>query len=166
MKLLFRYISFFAALFYLISCSNNEYSASRSKRDRKVNITKETQSDSLGNPEYFHSLPQNFGLAGDFYTFDSSKLSENRYIFLSNLADSAAIKMNGEIVYLHIDTLGSNKLSDDLEQNVWKGNGYIVVVTLKVLREEKDEEVYCVGTLEIIRGNKMKKFKIHGVTIA
>lgn len=165
MKLLFRYILFFAAFGFLLSCSNSEYNTNKLKGDTINNIAKETQFDSLGTPEYFSSLPENFGLAGDYYTFDTSKLSKNKYIFLSNLADSAAIKMNGEIVYLNIDTLHNKKLSDNLEQNVWKGNGYIVVLTLKVIREGQDEEVYCVGSLEIIKGSKKKKFKIYGVTI-
>ena len=60
--------------------------------------------DSIFKLDYFKTMPKKFGLQGDYYTYDTTKITNDKYIFISDLTDIAVIKINGKDIYLKPDT--------------------------------------------------------------
>jgi len=115
--------------------------------------------------DFIYPFPFGYG-GGDFFTYDTTAIIPNkfpnRFIFISNLMDSAVIRIKGKDVYLIKDTINSiARRQDDTWQEVWKGKGYTIILKMKVLKDE-DESIYSKGILEIITTKFRKKFKVHG----
>jgi hypothetical protein len=162
---MFRNVVLIFLLTILISCSDRN---DRNKPETLIEAngsmkSKETQIDTTIHLDYFYSFPPNYGLQGDYYTYDTTLLSAKKYIFLSDLTDSAIIKIRGTDI--HLSNKGSKKLSENRVQDVWEGEGYTVTLTLKVVKED-DEKLYCTGTLEVWNKNSKSVFKVQGYSIA
>src|SRR5215831_13049720 len=51
--------------------------------------------------DFFDSIPETISTKmGGFYTYDTTKLSKNKYIFLTDLTSYAVIRVNGRDVYV------------------------------------------------------------------
>ena len=52
--------------------------------------------------EFFNPMPPKYGLSGDFYTYDTTEISPDKYIFISDFTESAVIKIKvgdgGEVI--------------------------------------------------------------------
>ena len=57
---------------------------------------------------------------GDYYTYDTTKAIEGRYIFLSNMSEFAIIKVNGETIFLTRDTTQQEELDEHRLREVYR----------------------------------------------
>ena len=156
------FISIILFSLFMTACTNykDKTQDNHINESSKRNICK---IDSTFKLDYFKTMPKKFGFQGDYYTYDTTKISNDKYIFISDLTDIAVMKINGKDIYLKSDTLNDKPRINDLFQESWKGNGYEVLLKSKVVND-KDEEIDCVGTLEVKTEKYKRIFKIHGST--
>jgi hypothetical protein len=168
-----KYVNFSILIccLFIISCSYN------TKNDKMASI-----SDSLSRTssklktenlhdiklEYFVGLPTVFSNGGgNMLTFDSVKLDDKKYIFLSNLSGMAVVKLNGREIYLKPDSTQFTSIKEDYYQEVWIGSGIQIILKLKIVKdfeEDEGEGSYLEGVLELITKNSIRKILIHGYT--
>lgn len=143
----------------LISCSFNR----RNKKETTVCDSRTVPNVRL---EFFNEFPDVFkNNGGDMYTYDSVKLDDKKYIFLSNLSGMAAVKIDGCEIYLKPDSSQFTVRKNDFCQEVWVGKDVQIVLKLKKVRnfeEDEGEGFYLEGVLELKAKNKIRKIKIHG----
>ncbi len=152
------------ALAMIISCnySNNKKDNSTSINSIDSNLGKVKTWDSL-NLTQFSSIPDTIDGCGDYYLFDTSDLHSNDYIFLSRMREVAIIILDGDTVYLKIDTSSSME-TDDTISDVYIGKDSLKVL-LKVKKfKEFEEGAFYKGELIIQYKSKKRIFKIHGQT--
>ena len=133
------------------------------KNDSLINDIKTSQiiSDDL-RLDYIYPIPEVVLYGGGSFTYGSIEESHQNYIFLSNLSeDTAIISLKSNHYYLTWDSIRSVPRLNDSIIDAWKGDGFFVVLKLKVI-DETGDEINCVGELEISSNNKSKKFKVHG----
>lgn len=94
------------------------------------------------------------------FTYDSIKLSNNKFIFLTN-ADYAVVNNNGRHIY--VAKVHDNSLSNSSEtiKEVFKGNGYTITLTRKLIDHENGIS-YETGLLEIMNSRHKVIYKVHG----
>lgn len=158
------YLKILLGVIILTACSNtseNKDNLDGNKSSAQIRNKIENRSIKL---DFFQEIPNKFGLQGDYYTYDTTKITNQTYIFISDLTDIAVIRINGKDIYLHTDSLNDTPRKNNTFQESWKGNGYQVLLKLQIVKD-LDEEVYCKGILEIISKDMKQKFKIHGHTI-
>jgi hypothetical protein len=137
--------------------------AARGNIPERVKNSKEfiSLSDTTLRLEYFKKIPDTIDGCGDFYTYDTTKLAKNKYIFVSNLTDFAIIKIKGARIVLKLDSLESKAPSDDHFTSVYKGKGYKAILKVNRVKAYDEGGLYK-GTLEIISGGSKTIFKVHG----
>ena len=158
--------------FVLASCGQND--ATRKKDNA------ETQKDSIkpqltGEPikidstsfnlEFFKSTPDTIEGCGDYYTYDTTKAVEGRYILLSNMSEFAIIKVNGETIFLIRDRTQPEELDEHKLREVYRSKE--LELTLSVTQTKMyDEGAFYEGILEVIHHKlKIKKIiRVHGQT--
>jgi hypothetical protein len=153
-----KYIFLFFSIFLVFACS---YISTNKEKTviESIDSKKECKLD------FFDLMPPKYGLSGDFYTYDTVDISPNKYIFISDLTESAIIKINEVEIHLKIDQVNSKPRENDYFEEVWKGNGIIVILKLRIVKED-DEELYCRGKLEISTKKTIIEFNIHGSSVA
>jgi hypothetical protein len=151
----------------LTSCSNGDTSsdnlqkADTIKADTTKPVVAVSNVDTTFKLDFFKPLPDTIDGCGEYFTYDTSKMANDKYIFLSNLTDFAIIKIKGKDLYLNKDTTESKENNDKSYIAVYKGQGYKAVLTIKQTKTY-DEGGFYSGTLQII-GDKIKAtFKVHG----
>lgn len=168
-KTVTRLTSFLLASFILTSCTNSDTKTDNSQKSdtSKTYTTKSTLTasnvDTTFKLDFFKSLPDTIDGCGEYITYDTSKVANDRYIFLSNLSDFAIIKIKGKDIYLNKDTTESKEINDKSYKAVYKGQGYKAILTVKQTRTY-DEGGFYSGTLEIIGDKVRATFKVHGET--
>ena len=111
--------------------------------------------------DFFNEIPDTISGCGEYFTYNTSKVDKGSYIFLSNLTEFAIIKINGQDIYLKIDTIESKVINDKSYIAVYKGQDFKAVLTIKKIKTYDEGGTYS-GTLQII-GNKINTtFKVHG----
>ena len=121
------FISIILFSLFMTACTNykDKTQDNHINESSKRNICK---IDSTFKLDYFKTMPKKFGFQGDYYTYDTTKISNDKYIFISDLTDIAVMKINGKDIYLKSDTLNDKPRINDLFQESWKGNGYEVLL--------------------------------------
>jgi hypothetical protein len=110
---------------------------------------------------FFDTIPETISSMGEFYSYDTTKIANNKYIFLTNLTDYAIIRVNGKDVYLLKDHDKCLALSENTFKDVFSGNGFTVIFTHKGI-DHNNGTSYETGTLEIKNSKYQAIFKIHG----
>lgn len=170
-------LSIIIFILHLIACNTNKDSKQVPLQEKDIALYKR---DSLPNtiafrPNYslikidtsnielafFDIIPETISNPGGFYTYDTTKLAENKFIFLTNLADYAIIRNNGKDIYLKKENDKSIKTSEDIFKDVFSGNGYKIVLTHKLV-EHNNGVSSETGTLEIKNSKCQAVIKIHG----
>jgi hypothetical protein len=119
------------------------------------------RNDTTSNLDYFTSFPDIIDGCSSYFTYDSIKIESKKYIFLSDFADLALIKIAGKELYLYRDSLESKELSERRTIEVFKGGGFKAILNTKIVKTI-DELNYYTGTLEVV-GDKFKvRYKVHG----
>jgi hypothetical protein len=124
-------------------------------------ITAVRKGDTTFKLDFFREIPDTIDGCGEYFTYDTSRISKNRYIFLSNLTEFAIIKINNRNIYLKRDSLESKEINDKSYIAVYKGHDYKVVLKIKQTKTYDEGGSYS-GTLQIIGKNINTTFKVHG----
>ncbi|MBO9635076.1 MAG: hypothetical protein J7578_18345 [Chitinophagaceae bacterium] len=104
--------------FILTSCSNSDTPTGNSQKvdTNKADTVKPVVAiynvDTTFKLDFFKALPDTIDGCGEYLTYDTSKVANDKYIFLSNLTDFAIIKIKGKDVYLNKDTTESKEIND------------------------------------------------------
>jgi|SRR6185312_1042779 len=76
---------------------------------------------------FFDKVPETIFFKGEFYTYDTTKLADNKYIFLTNMGSYAIIKNNGRDIYLEKKYDKCLALSHNTYKDVYSGNDYKII---------------------------------------
>lgn len=76
------------------------------------------------------------------------------------MQELAMIRVKGKTISLH--QVSSSQPAKHAYRNVYKGEGYTVIVIVKEIKETGDEGAYLKGTVEIKVGSFDFTLKIHG----
>lgn len=121
----------------------------------EIEIDSSTTLDFL-NPNFYFG----FG-GGGVFTFDTTELVNNKFIFISSLnEDSALIKIDNKELFLIPDTYNSTPRKENACVDAWKGHGLSVI--LKLTFNDKGHEINAKGIMEIKNEKHTKKFKVYG----
>ena len=111
--------------------------------------------------DFIKSIPGSVDGCGIFFTYDTCKLKDEKYIFLSDMGDMAMIRIKGKDIVLKKNKRESKQINAINSVEVFYAVGYKVVLRKK---EEKvvDEFYEYSGTLQIT-GKKIKTtIKVRG----
>jgi hypothetical protein len=169
-KSLLKCLLFSILFLFSFSCQNNEnhsngLSKPNSSDSSKTDSTPvKIKNDVIAFPlEIFESVPDTIDGCGDYYTYDSIKLDDQRYLFLSNLVDFALIKVNGKLIYLKKLEAESKEDGEDHFVSVFEGNGYRIKLNARKV-ESYDEGGLYKGQLEITAPDFKAVIPVHGET--
>jgi hypothetical protein len=110
--------------------------------------------------DFFKSIPKVIDGCSGIYTYDTTRLKKERYIFISNVQDLGLIKVNGKTISLKM--VSNKQLSKVSWKYVFKGSGYIITLTTQQVKQTGEEVSLESGTLEVINGANKLTTKIHG----
>jgi hypothetical protein len=110
---------------------------------------------------FFDKIPETISFRGEFYTYDTTKLANDKYIFLTNMTTYAIIKDNGKDIYLEKENDKSLALPQNTYEDIYSGNGYKITFIHKVIKDGygKSNEI---GKLIIENSRHQLIVKIHG----
>src|SRR5258708_2067414 len=133
-----RLNSVLLAIFFLTSCKSNDQRTSDNSKNNDTLVSNTTKQgitsitvDTTFKLDFFKSVPDTIDGCGEYFTYDTSKVAKNKYIFLSNLTDFAIIKINGKNIYLNRDTTESKEINTKSYVAVYSGQGYKAILTVK-----------------------------------
>jgi hypothetical protein len=123
--------------------------------------------------DWFDTIPSGPSGCSGLYTYDSVSLKREKYIIVTDLAQVAFIKINGNQVRLKL--VGDYLLTDygaltkKTYKTVFRGETYKVILDTKKAKGadktwEESETWRDQGTVEIVKGKKRIKLKVHGVS--
>jgi hypothetical protein len=162
-----RQTSILISFLIFSGCANNDSIGkfSQKKDTLKTIIPKQIAVVPLGDTafklDFFDAIPDTINGCGEYFTHDTSNVTKDRYIFLSNLTEFAIIKINGKDIYLKRYSIESKEINDKSYIAVYKGQDYKAVLTIKQAKTY-DEGGFYSGTLQIIGDKINATFKVHG----
>lgn len=111
--------------------------------------------------EFLKSIPSSVDGCGEFFTYDTCNITDEKYIFLSDMGDMAVIRIKGKDIQLKKNTRESKQLNAISSVEVYYAVGYKVILRKK---EEKVVDAYYTysGTLQIISKKIKTTFKVRG----
>jgi hypothetical protein len=111
--------------------------------------------------EFLKSIPGSIDGCGEFFTYDTCNITDEKYIFLSDMGDFAMIRVKGKDVQLKKNNRESKQLNAISSVEVYYAVGYKVIVRKK---EEKVVDNYYTysGTIQIISKKIKTTFKVRG----
>ena len=118
------------------------------------------QTDPSVQLSYFTNIPKVIDGCMEAYTHDTTSLKKKKYILLTNMQELAMIHVNGKTISLQ--KVSSTPPANHVYKDVYKGEGYTVIVIVKEIKEVGDEGSYMKGTVEIKFGSFDFTLKIHG----
>ena len=110
--------------------------------------------------DFFNKVPSEIDGCSGLYTYDSTSLKSKKYIIITDLQETAFIKVDGKQITLK--RISNSELSKNSYKTVYKGSGYTVVLTTKILKQSGDEVWIEGGSVEISKGQTKVIIKIHG----
>ena len=173
--------TYFAFLLILISFNTKGNNVISTNSDDRMNnsmgrayhelYVNQTEIDSLFKLKFINPIPEPVLYGGGAFTFDTIKMSPASYIFLTDLGgDTAFMIVNNIEYYLFPDTINSFKIAQNLYQEAWKGNGFLVILKLQIIKEHRHGEVSggepepsLKGTMEIRKNDAVAVYNIHGI---
>ena len=121
-----------------------------------------TRSDTSFRLQFLVPVPDTMDGVGESFTYDTTNLNSERYIFMSDF-ELGIMKVNGKNIYLHKDTIESKFVEHKSDFLVYRGSGYKVTFDLKI-DSQIDYVWYSSGTMQILSDKIKKKFKVNGVS--
>jgi hypothetical protein len=171
---IFRFFAFMLVISNLNACCDNKQPKPKTialssdtlnnLKIRKENFTILNRVDtSYFKIDFLKQIPSSISdSSGEFYTYDTTSLSNKKYIFLSDLVTFAVVKINGTDIYLAKDYQKSIELSKNIFQDVYSGNGYTVLLTFHLIKHLGNGVSYNEGTLNVQNSKYKMSFKVHG----
>jgi len=145
------------------TAEKNSTTKTKDGKKGKANTTNTTTA-TMAKPgllDFIKSIPGSVDGCGEFFTYDSLKLKDEKYIFLSDMGDMAMIRIKGKDVVLKKSTRESKQINAISSVEVYYAVGYKVVLRKK---EEKEVDRFYEysGTIQIT-GKKIKTtIKVRG----
>jgi uncharacterized protein YlzI (FlbEa/FlbD family) len=163
--------AFLVILFFTHCAGNDQANETPSKgSSTKTNNTKKGKANTTNKAnaptggfklDFIKSIPGSIDGCGEFFTYDTCKLKDEKYVFLSDMGDMAIIRIKGKDVILKKSARESKQINAISSVEVYYAIGYKVVLRKK---EEKvvDQFYEYSGTLQI-SGKKIKAtIKVRG----
>jgi hypothetical protein len=155
-----KILSALLVLLALASCSNDA-------ADQKAGAIKKTgtknEQDKKSNVKLdLFSMPSFIDGCAELLTYDTCK-AEDKYVFASDYGDNVIIKIKGKEIKLKRDTAESKRPNEKNYIDVYRGNGYKVVMHLKIIKQY-EEAAELKGTLQITGNKTEATFKIRGTS--
>jgi hypothetical protein len=110
---------------------------------------------------YFKTTPSIIDGCEEDYTYDTTSLKRKQYIFITNLQGSAFIRVKGKTISLH--RASQFQPAENMHKEIYKGNGYTIIIVTKEGHQIGDEGNYEKGVLEVKHGSEDVTYKIHGM---
>jgi hypothetical protein len=171
LKLRYKYQLVFSlvALLLLAACSDSEQKTPAAPGDIPARATDSTtveaplaaQHDTAFRPGFFPSFPDTLNGCSSYFTYDTTAMENGKYIFLTNYGDLALIRVDGKDIYLHKDRQESKPPAEDESRDVYRGEGYTVVLETRRIKTT-DEVSYYTGILHITGHAVNVRFRVHG----
>jgi hypothetical protein len=142
------------------STKNKDTKKGKTNTPSKEKVAGTTKADGP-KLDFLKSIPGSVDGCGEFFTYDSCKLKDEKYIFLSDMGEMATIRIKGKDIILKKSARESKQINVINSVEVYYAVGYKVVLRKK---EEKVVDNYYEysGTLQI-SGKKIKAtFKVRG----
>lgn len=124
----------------------------------------------LALPDIFVAAPHTIQGCVGLYTYDSLKstfdnmdVDKGKKILATKTAEFAYLRFHGKDITLKYDKKESKVVDKTTSKEVYKGNGFMVVLMTQVI-QVKGEEMLSTGTLEISQGGKKVVIKVSGVS--
>ncbi|WP_205509228.1 hypothetical protein [Longitalea arenae] len=167
-----RFVVVLLVLPFLMNCTPDEKEkAKETKQKTSTTKTKTANKDKAASAakaatsksrlEFIQSIPGSIDGCGEFFTYDSVKLSDEKYIFLSDMGEMAIIRIKGKDVQLKKSTRESKQINATNSVEVYYAVGYKVVLRKKEVKMV-DQLYEYTGTLQIT-GKKYKvTYKVRG----
>jgi hypothetical protein len=111
--------------------------------------------------DYFDTIPETISKPAEFYTYDTTQLKGDKYIFLTDLVEYAILKIRGKDIYLRKEHEKCLALSEDTFKDVFAGNSYSVIFIHKKV-DHNNGTTYETGSLDIKNSKYQVLIKIHG----
>jgi hypothetical protein len=154
-----------SVLLYASCIHNDRVGKIYQKSDTLETVSKQnatiSQSDTTFKLDFFNTIPDTIDGCAEYITYDTSTVTKDKYIFLSNLTDFAIIKIKGNVIYLKRDSIESKEINAKSYVAVYKGQYYKAVLTIKQTKSYDEGGLYD-GTLQIIGDKINVLFKVHG----
>ena|ERR1700739_4055278 len=132
------------SILFLTACFNASNKSPSADKDFKINYVDSIVGDGCT----------------ESYTFDTIPTGKNKFVFSSDLMETADINIDGKDVYLKHNT---NYVTNDTQYvHVWTSDLWTVEIKTHSVKQTCDECSYNKGTMTIKSGNKIKVIKIHG----
>jgi hypothetical protein len=156
------------SLLFLTSCSGSDQANEATPKNSTTKTAKKEKASTISTtgytglrPEFIKSIPGSIDGCGEFFTFDSCKLSDEKYIFLSDMGDLAIIRIKGKDIQLKKSTIESKQLNAISSVDVYYAVGYRVVLRKKEVKVQDELTTYS-GTLQITSKKIKTTFKVRG----
>lgn len=162
-----RLTCLFIILLILSACTSLETKTHTSQINdtTKTETAKQSESnssiDTIIKLDFFEAVPDTIDGCGEYFTYDTSKFTNQKFIFLSNITDFAIIKISGKEIYLQRVDIESKEINEKSYMAVYKGQGYKAVLIIKQTKTY-DEGGFYSGTLQIISDKISATYKVHG----
>jgi hypothetical protein len=109
--------------------------------------------------DFFTSIPGIIDGCMGAYTYDTAALKSDRYVIITNLQDLAIIKVKGKEISLKRI---SNVKTGNTYKDVYKGQGYTVILIVRDVKQIGDEGSLETGKLVITYEQSTIEINIRG----
>ncbi|MDP4218747.1 MAG: hypothetical protein Q8927_21335 [Bacteroidota bacterium] len=110
--------------------------------------------------EVFPSTPKEIEGCSGLYSYASTAVEKQEYIFATKTEEFAIIRIGGKNISLKM--VKTTEPARGIYKEVYEGNGYTAILTTKEVKKTGDEGALYVGTLEIRHGATKLVVKVHG----
>lgn len=110
--------------------------------------------------DFFKSIPNEIDGCSGLYTYDTTSLKDQQYIFVTNLQDLAFIRINGKTISLK--EMSREQLSPTSWRKVYDSDEYSVILVTKESKRVVDYVYLYTGILEITNDSGYIKIQVHG----
>lgn len=108
----------------------------------------------------FKNIPSEIDGCMGAYTYSTTPLANDRYIFVTDLQELGIIKINGRNIRLKkVNHMAITAVSS---KDTYTGSGYTVILLIKGSKRTGDEVSEDIGTLEVSKGADKITIKVHG----
>lgn len=108
----------------------------------------------------FKNIPSDIDGCMGAYTYSTTPLANDKYVFVTDLQELGIIKINGRNIKLKkVNHIAITTVSS---KDTYVGNGYTVVLLIKGSKRTGDELSEDIGTLEVSKGAEKITIKVHG----
>jgi hypothetical protein len=110
--------------------------------------------------QFINDYPIKLDGGCSFYTFDSTSIDLNRFIFIVSAKKVGFISVNNHYIYLK--STKNVKVADKKFITYFSGEGYDIILNVTKVNKIDDNNSLYAGFMDIKYKNSIQKFKIHG----